>query len=117
MCMRVQLPARLDGEDDDEDEPPGPMTTRLRRQAEREREQEREQKERGRESFGPNDLPAVTPTPSLWTVEQVCAYINSIPGKVAGKMTKQNSISISSLTMLTLSIAFFSFFFFFNLFA
>lgn len=92
VCVRVQLPARLDGENEEEDEPPGPMTTRLRRQAEREREQEQEQKEQRRESFDSDNLPAVTPTPSQWTVEQVCAYINSIPGKVARKMRKQNSI-------------------------
>ncbi|XP_076149798.1 polyhomeotic-like protein 3 isoform X4 [Alosa pseudoharengus] len=76
-----QLPARLDGEDDDEDEPPGPMTTRLRRQAEREREQEEERKERRRrESIGSDDHPVALPNPSQWSVEQVCSYINSIPG-------------------------------------
>ncbi|XP_012670817.2 polyhomeotic-like protein 3 isoform X1 [Clupea harengus] len=79
-----QLPARLDGEEDDEDEPPGPMTTRLRRQAEREREQEHEREQRrrrrGRESFESDGLPAAQPNPSQWTVEQVCSYINSIPG-------------------------------------
>lgn len=84
MCLRAQLPARLDGEEDDEDEPPGPMTTRLRRQAEREREQEHEREQRrrrrGRESFESDGLPAAQPNPSQWTVEQVCSYINSIPG-------------------------------------
>ncbi|XP_062386541.1 polyhomeotic-like protein 3 isoform X2 [Sardina pilchardus] len=76
-----QLPARLDGEEDDEDEPPGPMTTRLRRQAEREREQEEERKERRRrESIGSDDHPVALPNPSQWSVEQVCSYINSIPG-------------------------------------
>ncbi|MBN3298557.1 PHC3 protein, partial [Amia calva] len=60
-----------------EDEAPVPMTTRLRRQCEREREREIRVR-------GPLDstesLPAVQTDPTLWSVDEVCAFIYTLPG-------------------------------------
>ncbi|XP_037402591.1 polyhomeotic-like protein 3 isoform X4 [Pygocentrus nattereri] len=68
------------GEDDCEcEDPPGPMTTRLRLQAEREREREREQEGREREDCS-SSTGLLDCSPALWSVDQVCSYISSLPG-------------------------------------
>ena len=73
-------------EDDEEDEPPVPMTTRLRKQAEREREKEREHEQRMTETISVSDGEEVVSCPSLWNVEQVFSYINSLPGTSASSV-------------------------------
>ncbi|XP_028832216.1 polyhomeotic-like protein 3 isoform X2 [Denticeps clupeoides] len=78
---------------DDGEEPPVPMTTRLRRQTEREREQERGQDQRLRESQS---------RPSLWTVEQVCSFIGSLPGcRQISEEFRSQEIDGQALLLLT----------------
>ncbi|GAA6236003.1 polyhomeotic-like protein 3 isoform X2 [Lates japonicus] len=76
--------AQEEEEDDDneeeEDEPPVPMKTRLRKQAEREREREQEREQRMPETISVSDGEEDVGCPSLWNVEQVFSYINSLPG-------------------------------------
>ncbi|XP_071998939.1 polyhomeotic-like protein 3 isoform X2 [Engystomops pustulosus] len=61
-----------------EDPLPGPMTTRLRRQSEREQELRRLQlRKTSSPSGSPPDIHA---EPFLWTVEDVWAFIQSLPG-------------------------------------
>ncbi|XP_068137090.1 polyhomeotic-like protein 3 isoform X2 [Hyperolius riggenbachi] len=61
-----------------EDFIPAPMTTRLRRKSEREQELHLLQ---ARNTPSPSYMPADTQTePSLWTVEDVWAFIHSLPG-------------------------------------
>lgn len=65
-------------EDFQEDSLPAPMTTRLRRQSEREQELRLLQ---ARHLPSPSLMPPDTQTePSLWTVEDVWAFIHSLPG-------------------------------------
>ncbi|XP_018409266.1 PREDICTED: polyhomeotic-like protein 3 [Nanorana parkeri] len=65
-------------EDFQEELLPAPMTTRLRRQSEREQELRLLQV---RHTPSPSLMPPDTQTePSLWTVEDVCAFIHSLPG-------------------------------------
>ncbi|XP_072264187.1 polyhomeotic-like protein 3 isoform X3 [Pyxicephalus adspersus] len=65
-------------EDFQEDSIPAPMTTRLRRQSEREQELRLLQT---RHTPSPSLIPPDTQTePSLWTVEDVWAFIHSLPG-------------------------------------
>ncbi|KAI1882764.1 hypothetical protein AGOR_G00238290 [Albula goreensis] len=69
--------------DEEEEEPPVPMTTRLRRQTELERERERERgMARAREAPGAGPCsPSTAPlSPSLWTVQEVWAFIYGLPG-------------------------------------
>ncbi|XP_053185922.1 polyhomeotic-like protein 3 [Scomber japonicus] len=89
-------------EDDEEDEPPVPMTTRLRKQAEREREKEREHEQRMTETISVSDGEEVVSCPSLWNVEQVFSYINSLPGgqEVAEEFRSQE-IDGQALLLLT----------------
>ncbi|XP_061093463.1 polyhomeotic-like protein 3 isoform X2 [Conger conger] len=57
---------------EEEDDPPIPMTTRRRRQAELERE---------RETADSGGSPPTSPSiPALWTVDQVCAFVYTLPG-------------------------------------
>ncbi|KAG5850396.1 hypothetical protein ANANG_G00081950 [Anguilla anguilla] len=59
-------------EAEEEEDPPVPMTTRLRRQAELERE---------RETADSGGSPPTSPSsPVLWTVDQVCAFVYTLPG-------------------------------------
>ncbi|XP_010889649.2 polyhomeotic-like protein 3 isoform X2 [Esox lucius] len=84
---------RLRGErkEEDEDELPVPMITRLRRQEERERRERERMQEKEREQGGQRKDVFSSPgeqtaekefgeNPTQWSVEQVCAYINSLPG-------------------------------------
>ncbi|KAM4771713.1 polyhomeotic-like protein 3 isoform 2-T2 [Rhinophrynus dorsalis] len=65
-------------EDSQEDSIPVAMTTRLRRQSEREQELRIRQLRKSPLHF---ELPSETQTdPSLWTVEEVWAFIHSLPG-------------------------------------
>lgn len=62
-----------------EDSVPVAMTTRLRRQSERERERELREL-RIRKTTEADLLPALQSDPSVWSVEDVWAFIRSLPG-------------------------------------
>ncbi|XP_051990601.1 polyhomeotic-like protein 3 isoform X2 [Xyrauchen texanus] len=62
-----------------EEDPPGPMTTRLRLQAKREQEQDREREDSRVERCSSSHC-LLDSRPSQWSVEQVCFFINSLPG-------------------------------------
>ncbi|XP_041752725.1 polyhomeotic-like protein 3 isoform X1 [Coregonus clupeaformis] len=96
----------LRGEGEEEDEPPVPMITRLRRQEEREREREQgrqrkdtfissgEQTAGGRQECSDN--------PTQWSVEQVCSYINSLPGgRDISEEFRSHEIDGQALLLLT----------------
>ncbi|KAM3930773.1 polyhomeotic-like protein 3 isoform 2-T4 [Leptodactylus fuscus] len=73
-----QLPTSYSCTEALEDPIPGPMTTRLRRQSEREQELRRIQL---RKTSSPSESPPDTQNePSLWSVEDVWAFIHSLPG-------------------------------------
>ncbi|KAM4041280.1 polyhomeotic-like protein 3 isoform 2-T3 [Anomaloglossus baeobatrachus] len=73
-----QLPTSYSCSEALEDPIPAPMTTRLRRQSEREQELRLLQL---RKASSPSESPPDTQTePSLWTVEDVWAFIHSLPG-------------------------------------
>ncbi|XP_027747119.1 polyhomeotic-like protein 3 isoform X4 [Empidonax traillii] len=76
-----QLPITYPSAEEDlaphEDAVPTAMTTRLRRQSERERERELRIRKMP-ESI--DLLPAVQSDPSVWTVDEVWAFIHSLPG-------------------------------------
>ncbi|XP_069831315.1 polyhomeotic-like protein 3 isoform X2 [Dendropsophus ebraccatus] len=73
-----QLPTSYSCVEALEDPMPVPMTTRLRRQSEREQELRCLQL---RKTSSPTESPPDTQTePSLWTVEDVWAFIHSLPG-------------------------------------
>ncbi|XP_004834637.1 polyhomeotic-like protein 3 isoform X5 [Heterocephalus glaber] len=79
-----QLPITYPSAEEDlashEDSVPSAMTTRLRRQSERERERELRDV-RIRKMPENNDLLPVSQTePSIWTVDDVWAFIHSLPG-------------------------------------
>ncbi|XP_077899751.1 polyhomeotic-like protein 3 isoform X9 [Ictidomys tridecemlineatus] len=79
-----QLPITYPSAEEDlashEDSVPSAMTTRLRRQSERERERELREV-RIRKMPENSDLLPVTQTePSIWTVDDVWAFIHSLPG-------------------------------------
>uniref|UniRef100_W5KFX6 Polyhomeotic homolog 3 n=1 Tax=Astyanax mexicanus TaxID=7994 RepID=W5KFX6_ASTMX len=57
---------------------PSPRTTRLHGQVER--YGEREQEEREREDCSSSSTGLLDCSPALWSVEQVCSYISSLPG-------------------------------------
>ncbi|CAK6957662.1 polyhomeotic-like protein 3 [Scomber scombrus] len=89
-------------EEDEEDEPPVPMTTRLRKQAEREREREREHEQRMTETISVSDGEEVVSCPSLWNVEQVFSYINSLPdGQDVAEEFRSQEIDGQALLLLT----------------
>ncbi|XP_077204544.1 polyhomeotic-like protein 3 isoform X3 [Paroedura picta] len=79
-----QLPITYPSAEEDlasqEDSVPVAMTTRLRRQSERERERELRELRIRKKTDNMDLLPAVQSDPSLWTVEDVWAFIRSLPG-------------------------------------
>ncbi|XP_048362087.1 polyhomeotic-like protein 3 isoform X2 [Sphaerodactylus townsendi] len=79
-----QLPIAYPSAEEDlasqEDSVPVAMTTRLRRQSERERERELRELRIRKKADTMDLLPAVQSDPSLWTVEDVWAFIRSLPG-------------------------------------
>ncbi|XP_066477030.1 polyhomeotic-like protein 3 isoform X2 [Tiliqua scincoides] len=78
-----QLPITYPSAEEDlasqEDNVPVAMTTRLRRQSERERERELREL-RIRKTTDIDLLPALQSDPSVWSVEDVWAFIRSLPG-------------------------------------
>lgn len=83
-----QLPITYPSAEEDlaphEDAVPTAMTTRLRRQSERERELRELRMRKMPESI--DLLPVVQSDPSVWTVDEVWAFIHSLPG-MEGAMT------------------------------
>ncbi|XP_061493280.1 polyhomeotic-like protein 3 isoform X2 [Rhineura floridana] len=79
-----QLPITYPSAEEDlasqEDNVPVAMTTRLRRQSERERERELRELRIRKTADNMDLLPAIQPDPSIWTVEDVWAFIHSLPG-------------------------------------
>uniref|UniRef100_A0A8D0HDF9 Polyhomeotic-like protein 3 n=1 Tax=Sphenodon punctatus TaxID=8508 RepID=A0A8D0HDF9_SPHPU len=78
-----QLPITYQSTEDlvsHEDTVPVAMTTRLRRQSERERERELRELRMRKMPENIDLLPAVQADPSVWTVEEVWAFIRSFPG-------------------------------------
>ncbi|XP_062355095.1 polyhomeotic-like protein 3 [Cinclus cinclus] len=77
-----QLPITYPSAEEDlaprEDAVPTAMTTRLRRQSERERELRELRMRKMPESI--DMLPVVQTDPSVWTVDEVWAFIHSLPG-------------------------------------
>ncbi|XP_029471001.1 polyhomeotic-like protein 3 isoform X3 [Rhinatrema bivittatum] len=63
-----------------EDPVPAAMTTRLRRQNERERERERRELRIRKTPNSIDLLPDAQTDPALWTVDEVWAFIHSLPG-------------------------------------
>ncbi|KAF7242594.1 Polyhomeotic-like protein 3 [Varanus komodoensis] len=79
-----QLPITYPSAEEDlasqEDNVPVAMTTRLRRQSERERERELRELRIRKTTDNLDLLPSVQSDPSIWTVEDVWAFIRSLPG-------------------------------------
>lgn len=79
-----QLPITYPSAEEDmashEDAVPTAMTTRLRRQSERERERELRELRIRKMPDSINLLPVVQSDPSVWTVDEVWAFIHSLPG-------------------------------------
>ncbi|XP_025025213.1 polyhomeotic-like protein 3 isoform X2 [Python bivittatus] len=79
-----QLPITYPSAEEDlasqEDNVPVAMTTRLRRQSERERERELRELRIRKTADNMDLLPAMQSVPSVWTVEDVWAFIHSLPG-------------------------------------
>uniref|UniRef100_A0A8C9EQ14 Polyhomeotic homolog 3 n=1 Tax=Pavo cristatus TaxID=9049 RepID=A0A8C9EQ14_PAVCR len=79
-----QLPITYPSAEEDvashEDAVPTAMTTRLRRQSERERERELRELRIRKMPESINLLPVVQSDPSVWTVDEVWAFIHSLPG-------------------------------------
>nr|XP_033813967.1 LOW QUALITY PROTEIN: polyhomeotic-like protein 3 [Geotrypetes seraphini] len=80
-----QLPITYPSTDDTletshEDPVPAAMTTRLRQQNERERERERREQRNKKTSESTDLLPNAQTNPVLWTVDEVWAFIHSLPG-------------------------------------
>lgn len=79
-----QLPITYPSAEEDlashEDAVPTAMTTRLRRQSERERERELRELRIRKMPESMNLLPVVQSDPSVWTVDEVWAFIHSLPG-------------------------------------
>ncbi|XP_066181815.1 polyhomeotic-like protein 3 isoform X2 [Sylvia atricapilla] len=79
-----QLPITYPSAEEDlaphEDSVPTAMTTRLRRQSERERERELRELRMRKMPESIELLPVVQTDPSVWTVDEVWAFIHSLPG-------------------------------------
>ncbi|XP_010571174.1 polyhomeotic-like protein 3 isoform X2 [Haliaeetus albicilla] len=79
-----QLPITYPSAEEDtashEDAVPAAMTTRLRRQSERERERELRELRIRKMPESIDLLPVVQADPSVWTVDEVWAFIHSLPG-------------------------------------
>ncbi|XP_058699858.1 polyhomeotic-like protein 3 isoform X2 [Poecile atricapillus] len=79
-----QLPITYPSAEEDlaphEDTVPTAMTTRLRRQSERERERELRELRMRKMPESIDLLPVVQTDPSVWTVDEVWAFIHSLPG-------------------------------------
>uniref|UniRef100_A0A8C4YH26 Polyhomeotic homolog 3 n=1 Tax=Gopherus evgoodei TaxID=1825980 RepID=A0A8C4YH26_9SAUR len=79
-----QLPITYPSAEDDlvshDDGVPAAMTTRLRRQSERERERELRELKIRKMPENVDLLPSVQADPSVWTVDEVWAFIRSLPG-------------------------------------
>lgn len=79
-----QLPITYPSAEEDvashEDAVPTAMTTRLRRQSERERERELRELRMRKMPESIDLLPVVQADPSVWTVDEVWAFIHSLPG-------------------------------------
>ncbi|NXS07604.1 PHC3 protein, partial [Neodrepanis coruscans] len=79
-----QLPITYPSAEEDlashEDAVPTAMTTRLRRQSERERERELRELRIRKMPESIDLLPVVQTDPSVWTVDEVWAFIHSLPG-------------------------------------
>ncbi|TRZ17382.1 hypothetical protein HGM15179_009741 [Zosterops borbonicus] len=79
-----QLPITYPSAEEDlaphEDSVPTAMTTRLRRQSERERERELRELRVRKMPESIELLPVVQTDPSVWTVDEVWAFIHSLPG-------------------------------------
>uniref|UniRef100_A0A667Y162 Polyhomeotic homolog 3 n=1 Tax=Myripristis murdjan TaxID=586833 RepID=A0A667Y162_9TELE len=106
--LRQQAPLREveeeEEEEEEEDAPPVPMTTRLRRQAEsgRAQQKEREQEQRMTETASGSDGEEDLCSPCQWNVEQVCSYINSLPGgRDIAEQFRSQEIDGQALLLLT----------------
>ncbi|XP_028914993.1 polyhomeotic-like protein 3 isoform X2 [Ornithorhynchus anatinus] len=79
-----QLPITYPSAEEDltprEDTVPSAMTTRLRRQSERERERELRDLRIRKMPDNMDLLPAAQTDPSVWTVDEVWAFIHNLPG-------------------------------------
>nr|XP_036858939.1 polyhomeotic-like protein 3 isoform X4 [Manis javanica] len=79
-----QLPITYPSAEEDlashEDSVPSAMTTRLRRQSERERERELRDVRIRKMPENTDLLPVAQTEPSIWTVDDVWAFIHSLPG-------------------------------------
>ncbi|XP_014389052.1 PREDICTED: polyhomeotic-like protein 3 isoform X4 [Myotis brandtii] len=79
-----QLPITYPSAEEDlashEDPVPSAMTTRLRRQSERERERELREVRIRKMPENSDLLPVAQTEPSIWTVDDVWAFIHSLPG-------------------------------------
>nr|KAF6383225.1 polyhomeotic-like protein 3 [Pipistrellus kuhlii] len=79
-----QLPITYPSAEEDlashEDPVPSAMTTRLRRQSERERERELREVRIRKIPENSDLLPVAQTEPSIWTVDDVWAFIHSLPG-------------------------------------
>ncbi|XP_051012965.1 polyhomeotic-like protein 3 isoform X2 [Acomys russatus] len=79
-----QLPITYPSAEEDvashEDSVPSAMTTRLRRQSERERERELRDVRIRKMPENSDLLPVAQSEPSIWTVDDVWAFIHSLPG-------------------------------------
>ncbi|XP_057593714.1 polyhomeotic-like protein 3 isoform X4 [Hippopotamus amphibius kiboko] len=79
-----QLPITYPSAEEDlashEDSVPSAMTTRLRRQSERERERELRDVRMRKMPENSDLLPVAQTEPSIWTVDDVWAFIHSLPG-------------------------------------
>nr|XP_037844503.1 polyhomeotic-like protein 3 isoform X7 [Chlorocebus sabaeus] len=82
--MLRQLPITYPSTEEDlashEDSVPSAMTTRLRRQSERERERELRDVRIRKMPENSDLLPVAQTEPSIWTVDDVWAFIHSLPG-------------------------------------
>uniref|UniRef100_A0A8C4P8J9 Polyhomeotic homolog 3 n=2 Tax=Dromaius novaehollandiae TaxID=8790 RepID=A0A8C4P8J9_DRONO len=81
-----QLPITYPSAEEDmashEDAVPAAMTTRLRRQSERERERELRELRIRKMPESIDLLPVVQTDPSVWTVDEVWAFIRSLPAQI-----------------------------------